>query len=422
MISNPGSALLYRTATGLEQSMADADAERQIAIHAEAVTEVWDPFKISLENLPYLAWGMGVNFWVDNWSETTKRNWTARQLEFKSLRGKLSGIRMAVDFAGRDVTPFGYSIGEVTVPPQKIFSGASLTVAQREHWLAGLPQLRVWRVNEAGVAEYAKAFYGGQAPDDRLHNYRFCLGGGASILSTAMERLKRRARWVVNGVETDITVNSIGSYWQLHLPGSAGERVFTDRPIRPDRFYVPSEAWRRIVTIAPNSTLAWRSVVGPTLEPISSIPERIVVDGTRGYSVFCDLPSSPKSYYAPSMAPLRIYQRYAVNDGSPGAMARRPAVQFMGVGRYGFPKYTAWVGVAINGLRSAFAAGEGIIASHRRYWIPHDPMPLRRVREAVSCATRLADKVLLRIGPVPRFIAGGTPMLADIDQMIVGRP
>lgn len=180
MTEKPGSAILYRGSTGLERAMADADAERLIAIHAEAVNEVWDAWKISISNLPYLAWAEGVNLWVDGWSETTKRNWVHRQLEFKSYRGTLAGIRMAVDFAGRDVTPFGYEVLEATVPPQQVFSGASLTVAEREAWLAGLPQLRVWRIQEAGNAGSHKQFLGGNGPD-RLHDYRFCLWGTGVI-------------------------------------------------------------------------------------------------------------------------------------------------------------------------------------------------------------------------------------------------
>src|SRR5262249_12478428 len=149
----------------------------------------------------YLAWGMGANFWVDGWHETTKRNWVARQLEYKSIRGTLGAIRLVLDFAGRDVTPFGYQLLEATLPPQKVFSGASLTPAQREAWLETLPQLRVWRVQESWIAPIGKGFLGGNV-QLRQHNYRFCLRGAASIPSTAIERLRRRARYVVNGVET----------------------------------------------------------------------------------------------------------------------------------------------------------------------------------------------------------------------------
>ena len=35
---------------------------------------------------------------------------------------------------------------------------------------------------------------------------------------------------------------------------------------------------------------------------------------------------------------------------------------------------------------------------------------------------RLSDQVLLKIGPVPRFVAGGAPFLAEIDKLIVGQP
>jgi len=176
MTDGPGAELLYRNAAGLEKAMADADAVRQVGIDAEAIIDSWDPFKTRLENLPYLAWALGVNYWDDDWSENTKRDWVARQWEFKSLRGTLAGIKMVLDFAGRDVSPFGYHVISAILPPQHAFAGPSLTTDQREDWLQRLPQLRVWRVQEAGTAADNKAFLGGVG-NLRLRDSRFCLGG-----------------------------------------------------------------------------------------------------------------------------------------------------------------------------------------------------------------------------------------------------
>src|SRR5262245_3434853 len=54
IIEHPGASLLYRHATGLERAMADVDGYRLIDIYAEAVIDVWDPYKISL-NQPALS-------------------------------------------------------------------------------------------------------------------------------------------------------------------------------------------------------------------------------------------------------------------------------------------------------------------------------------------------------------------------------
>ena len=142
--TNPGSATLYRDHSGLEGAIADTDALRLIGTDAELVKETWDPYLCPTPLLPYLAWAMGVNFWNDRWAEETKRAWIAAQWEFKALRGTDAGVDMVVDFAGRDISPFGYSVNSITTAPQKLFSGPSLSVAAREAWPADLPQVRVY--------------------------------------------------------------------------------------------------------------------------------------------------------------------------------------------------------------------------------------------------------------------------------------
>jgi phage tail P2-like protein len=423
MIENPGSAVLHPAATGLEKAMADTDAVRVMAIYAEAIIDVWDPYKIGFANLPYLAWAMGVNLWDDAWRETTKRTWTARQWEFKSLRGTADGMRMAIDYVGRDVSPFGYQALNFTTPPQQVFSGPSLTKEEREAWLATLPQVRVWRTYERTTAGFGKAFYAGRGGPARLRSHRFCLGaagaqgkGSAIIPSTALERLHRRARYVVRGVETDTTVTELGQFWRLHLRSQEDSKVFCNRPASR-RFYIPSDAWTRLITVAPRERLAWRSPVTPSVEPVTAEPERVVVNGMRGHRVFCDVPMRQKAFYLLSDAWARIYERFAISDGSTEVQRRRP-VQFMGIGQYGFPKYTAWVRVSLRSIRKRGVFSGNPI--HHRFYLPHDPTPVLRARRAVMASKKLVDRVMLELGPVPRFVAG-RPFIAGADSFYVGR-
>jgi phage tail P2-like protein len=434
IIDNPGSQVLFPSATGLEKAMADVDAERLIRIYAEAIIDVWDPYKIAARNLPYLAWAMGVNLWEDDWRELTKRTWTARQWEFKSKRGTAAGLRMAVDYIGRDVSPFGYQVTKLTTPPQRVYSGPSLTREEREAWLADMPQLRVWRIQERGVAGFWKVFYGGRGTG-RQHDARFCLGGvednpvaRAITPTTAIERLKRRARWIVHGEETDITVSEFGTYWRLRLRGVEDSKVFVGRPFGLRRFYIPSDAAKRLITIMPKDRLSWRSPVWASLEPVTAEPERIMIGGMRRHSVFSGGsdptmqvtmggPLGGSSYYAPSDAWARVFERYAINDGSAELLKRRP-VQFMGTGRYGFPKYTAWVGVSLRSKRK-WAVFDGV--PFNRFFLPHDPTPVKRVKAAVQASKKIADRILLELGPVPRFVAGRA-FIAGTDSFMVGRP
>jgi len=432
-LENPGSQMLYQAATGFERALADADTERLIRIYAEIIIDQWDPWRISLNNLPFLAWAMGVNLWDNNWHETTKRLWVARQWQFKALRGTADGMRMAMDFVSRDVTPFGYQVRGLTVPPQRVYSGPSLTREQREEWLAMMPQLRVWRTFERGTAGLGKLFYGGRGTG-RQHDARFCLGSEnvdslacTIVPTTAIDRLKRRARWIVRGVETDVTVSEFGTYWRLHLRSIEDSKVFVGRPFNLRRFYIPSTAHERLITIMPQERLSWRSPVWASLEPVTAEPERISINGLRRHHVFSG-GSDPKmqitmggpngggSYYVPSDAWSRIFQRFAINDGTAETNKRQP-VQFMGTGRYGFPKYTAWARLSLRSIRR-WAVFDGVPSRH--FFLPHDPTPVQRAKTAVQASKKIADKILLELGPMPRFVAG-RPFLAGTD-FIVGRP
>jgi phage tail P2-like protein len=429
MIENPGSAVLHPAATGLEKAMADTDAVRLMAIYAEAIIDVWDPYRVSLENLPYLAWAMGVNLWDDAWREITKRTWTARQWEFKSLRGTAAGIRMAVDYVGRDVSPFGYQVLAFTTPPQQVFSGPTLTREEREAWLATLPQIRVWRIREQGSAGPRKAFLG-SASSGAFHARRcFLDGNNAAIESSALQRLRRRARYIERGVETAITVTEFGNYWRVHLRSVEDSKVFCDRPIYIGhavrrRFYIPTTAPQRLITVWPTPRLSWRSPVWPTMEPIAAEPERIVERGTWHHQAFCDRPMrggslAHRPHFVPTDAWRRIYDRFAINDGS-GDVARRRPVQFMGRGYYGWPKYTEWVRLSLrNRRRFSVFSGSPMRARGRRFFLPHDGTPVKRAKRAVMASKKLVDKVWLQLGPVPRFVAG-RPFVAGVDEFIVG--
>ncbi len=411
-----GSQLLYRTATGLERAFADTDSERITTINAELIKAIWDPWQCPARLLAYVAWANSVEFWNDDWSETTKRAWIAVQFLFKSLRGTRKALEMAVYYAGRDVSPFGYSVENVTTAPQQVFSGPSLTRDQRETWLQQLPQVRVWRRNEVGYATRFKAFYNSSAYN-RLHSSRFCLAAAALVPSDAITRLKRVARWIEHEVETDVRVTDFGSYFQIHKSGIEDGSVFSNKPFGLHRHYLPSTARSRLLTIQPTPTLPWRSQMTPSLQAVTSEPERVKVPGLRKYSVFSDTPM--RDFFVPTSAPFRIFQRYAVMDPTVRLLRRAP-VQFMGVGRYGFPAFTAWAKVKVTGKLSPKAAGFDYWVPKTKFYIPHDYTPIERVRQAAQSSKALRDKILLQIGPTPRFVAGERPVLASIDTVLAG--
>ena len=401
--------LLPPNATALEQVISAVGKRVQdIPVPIDLLKrplEVPEPF------MPALAFELSVDEWKPGWSLTRRRAITAASILLHQKKGTAYTLREYARYADGNVL-------KIERPPMRVFSGASLTKQQRESWLASLPQIRLWRVREQGVAAPHKAFLGGRSKL-RQRSARFFFVRRAATPSIAMQHLQRRARYVVDGVETDTRVSNEGSTFRLHIKGQAGLKVFSRRPIGR-RFFVISDAWKRIVTVAPTAVLPWRSAVVPTLQAVESEPERIKVAGMRGRSVFSDVPISPRAFFVPTTAQLRIFERYPVLG--PDTTPRRPAVQFMGTGRYGFPAHTARVHLSVPGRRSPFAAGDGVFLPRRRFWMPHDPARLREARFGIRASMRLSDRILLKIGPVPRFVAGAVPFFAQIDKLIVGQP
>ena len=395
--------LLPPNATPYERAL--ARGVRRLDNVPTPIRQAFRPYEAPESFLPFLAWERSVDIWDKTWPAATKRAAIARAYPLHKRKGTEYALREYIRYAGGTVT-------EVITPPQKVFSGPSLTKEEREAWLAQLDQVRVWRVRETWNAPEWKSFYGSATVHDGFFEGTFAMP------STAKTRLKRRARWVVNGVETDTTVTNVGTSFRLHLKAPAGQKIFCGKPIEPDHFYIPSDAWRRLVTIAPTPRLPWRSPVGPTLQAVRSEPERVIVNGTRGRSVFSDR-CMGDGYFVPTTATYRVFERYPVFDGS--KPLKRAAFSFMGTSRFGFPTHTAEVKVSIPGSRSTFAAGEGLLAPKLKFWMPQQESRVQRICRAGRSAKRLSDRILLKTGPEPVFVAGRRFVAGD-QQFVVGLP
>lgn len=394
-------SLLPSNATPWMRAVEAASAERR-PLDVDAVRRVWDPWTCPEDLLLFAAHAHGVRLWEETWPVTRKRQMIAQAIELRRLEGSLAGMRRMLGFVDAEIT-------RVFRPPMRIFSGPSLTKDQREAWLAGLPQIRTWRTSEPGTAG-RRVFAGGQ-------RYRSFLVGRFTQPSSAPERRRRRARWIVDGLETDATVIPFEGYFRILIPSRLPRSVLAGSVVRSGRFWLPSTAASRIVTVAPRVTgETWRATVGPQLEPVTAEPERIRQFGKEGRGVFTGRVVGAGRFFIPSTAVLRFFDRYAVHDGS--KVNRRPSIQFMGVGRYGMPPHTAELVVKVRGTWSPYAAGRGLIIPRGRFWLRHDPGPMQRVRRAAVAAKRASDVVLVNSRSEPGFIAGEL-FVADVNQYIV---
>ena len=61
---------------------------------------VWNPDVCPVDLLPYLAWGLGLEIWKDDWPEAKKRALIKRIWLLKRRKTTLQGIRDYVDLVG----------------------------------------------------------------------------------------------------------------------------------------------------------------------------------------------------------------------------------------------------------------------------------------------------------------------------------
>lgn len=276
IIPYPGAKLLYRSASGLEKSMADVDGERLIGTYAEIIIDQWDPYKISVNNLPYLGYAMGVMLWEDGWSESTQREWVAHQFEYKSLRGTQAGIEMALNYTGRDFTG-GYYIVQAMRPPQCFFASPSMSKEAYDFWIHLLPEVRI--TFEEGVGwDGVDVLY---VRDGGVNDF-VGLDDGEALYG-------RKAYLRIRGVDRPIqiysftkTINGVASvdFEQVAIPGLAGPAYMTEDFVNDEQFVCAETIKPQLVTIRVDGSYNHEQsqlhldTVLPGLEPIDVRYER----------------------------------------------------------------------------------------------------------------------------------------------------
>jgi phage tail P2-like protein len=432
-----GSVLLYRSASGLERAMADVDGFRLTATYAEIIKDQWDPDAISSQNLPFLAYAMGVNLWEADWSVDFRRYWVKNQWTLKTIRGSLYGISTYVAAVGGQVL-------SAIVPPAKFFPGPSYTPEQRAAYVARFPQLRLYpyvaRVELAYICCCSK-FISGIAPNEkRTFNKNGCFTGPLQkFYPTAQDAGGRYTRTAViydpaTGLETPLTYRTtttvtlggaVQTVAEITVPAQAPNTWFLGDP---DRYPLPathpprktqnqhsiflgsdlSVAARTIQVVVPTtSEIGYSKAIYQTIswgneQLIDLYPDTInQTHSFSKYAVFSGAPpktghvylmggSVGKSYLVRSVAWQFTYMVWYLFDPSRVPDYRRASV-YMGHAQFGQHKYTAKIRIDVGEVwRPWYFSGTTFI---RGFWHPPDNRRIEAVRRAVTAAMAERDTV-----------------------------
>lgn len=101
------SSLLPSSASPYMTTLEAASSFPLDAIDPSAIESLWDAWRCPSGLLPWLAWAMSVDYWVDAWPEVRKRQAIADSPYYHRIKGTRLAVEMAVALSNRS-----YSITE----------------------------------------------------------------------------------------------------------------------------------------------------------------------------------------------------------------------------------------------------------------------------------------------------------------------
>lgn len=362
--------------------------DRLLDLNAEEIRHLWDPWTCHIDALPYLAWALSVDIWDATWPEAKKRMVTANAFRDHQLKGTLAGIQTYLGY--RDTI-----VRHVVLPPATVFGVQGITDADREAWIAHLPQIRIYPFLTTRTALATRAFMDGPAGKRFLSNAFAQASNGPNLYG-------RRATFQVPGQpEIDAVVNEQPVYGQapseiVQVGYTGSKRAFLGHAIMGHGFMQASRAGQRVVQVRLSDGAGPQYLAASGLQLQDIAPVRVAQTRTApAYRRFLGRTFWTASLYAEqSYAPRLIYDRFALIV--PGI---DPPLQhghsFMGFSRFGITPFTAELRLELPMKRPRWRAGMGRRSFMTGFIKTFDRTPLDNAREAIGRSRSLTDTILL---------------------------
>lgn len=355
-----------------------------------AALRIYDVDHVPANALPALAWQFGVldlfNLVLD---EAGRRGLIKNAIALHRRMGTLAGLRQLASYAGG-------AILRVVTPPSKTFCAPSMTVSERNAWLARMPQLRFYKFRGGSSAGHA-AFCGWQT---YIRGHRWPLVSDAiSRIGTRPALWDRGAEtWLVQATRETVTESKVAvTDREVRQPSVQG---YTSFPGFPPRL-CSSDAAARIYTVRlldpyqeGQDKIHLQAAI-PSLSPVSYVPEAVAQVGTRRGNLFpgaSSLGSRGRSCLLESTAGDRIFDRIYLHDPE-RALAPRGRSIHLGDGcRMGMPPHNAELVLSVPGAIPSRCVSRFV----QGYLKPADTSRWCRLIGALNYGKRLSDRVLAR--------------------------
>ena len=355
-----------------------------------------DPDAIRLDRLPWLAWGLNVDAWLDSWPEEVKRASVRDAILYHGKKGTIAGFRAAARLAGGEVM-------RVVDPRSRTFLAPSLTVEEREAFLERYPELRVYRYRDTGAAGFGLfpgrlAFCGGvRHPSDtgargRWGEQAYVYRDGEEVpLTTATEYLDTEEGLAVDYTEVRDPGRALGVF-----PGALAARRHLVAHGAGARIYRLRIAQR---FVAPVHRVTY-TTVRPSLEPLGYDAAPVAVRGQRR-GVFAGGSLLGAEYLVRSDAEARLYSSLRLFDPSIPIESRGRSTH-LGGARLRMTPYTAEIRLRLRGRRSLRAQSRFVFGA----FVAGDRQPYDDALRIMAWAKSARDHVLITTTTSRQIVAG----------------
>lgn len=377
-------SILPSNATRLERAIEQAT---RLPDEAAAIEQLYRPRTVPAPLLPWLAWSRDVPLWPAG--DVARRNLVADSLRLHRLQGTAAGLKELARLAGAEVL-------RLVTPPSKFHAGPSLTVAQRNAFLATLPELRIYRHRHLGQCHV-------------LQTARYC--AGATLASTAAARMAASAEVRRNGIASGVTMREAGDVAEIRIAATALPRaLYCGRAVghlaastAADRLYR-----FRLAGFYDEAVGLRREAALPSIEAVDVRYDTIAETGQRHGVHPCSAYLSGGTLRR-STAADRLYQRFRLDDPTAGVQ-RRLVHAHLNAGRLGIAPHRAEAIVRIDGRASPLAAGRHV----RGHLISTDKRALTGALDAMRWAQRASDRIAIDTAVVRPADAGMRYRAGDI--------
>lgn len=348
----------------------------------------WDPRTCPLDALKHLAHAFSVDLWYDDWPEDRKRSVVARSIELHRLKGTRTSpdeFALLVDA----------QVVRKILPSDHCWASAPISKAQRDAWLARMPEIRVYYMNEVGdpgAAAFADVSFVGRA-FATFDTAEAIYGRRAMLRQNGIETRLKRAT-----VETVTTQRAVKVTERAFIPGLAGSALFEGGYARLG-YITKLYKQPQVVTYSLDRSYADEfsvlhlNTLEPGLVPIDMLYRRRSTIGRKGPSMFAK-DFTRLSYVTPDVSGQMLYDGVYLNDPDLDAPWVR-AHSFTDISRIGVRHHTAEIQISATSkakIRAAFA-GSGFVGLHAAR--ETDMTKTKRVYEAMRASKSARDKIIV---------------------------